>query len=70
MFVIIINHDNHPHTDLAVIRQQRCTVDPAMTTLVVELGHPLDTGCDASPGFHGVDNVIAFWACFADAVKE
>jgi hypothetical protein len=68
MFILIINNDNHPHTNLTIIRQQRRTMNPAMTALVVKPGHPLNTGCDAPPGHHGVDDMIAFRTCFANAV--
>lgn len=59
LLLIIINHNNHPDTNLPVIRQQGRTMNPAIASLVTtKLRHPLDTRRDAAARHHSVENVI------------
>jgi hypothetical protein len=62
MFIFSINNNNHPNTNLPIIRQQRRTMNPTIVALIIKLGHPLDARRDTPPGNHGVQYIIAFGA--------
>lgn len=63
ILIIIINHNHHPYTDLPIIRQQWCTMNPPIPALITaELRDPLDARGDTAPRHHGVENVVALGA--------
>lgn len=69
--LIIINDNNHPDTNLPVIRQQRRTVNPPIPTLITaELRNPLDARRNTATGHHGTENVIALHTRLSNTVHE
>ena len=67
--IIIINNNNHPHPNQAIIRQQGRTMQPPIATLGVVFRHPPDPRRHAAADHHGFVEAITFWRC-ADAGEE
>jgi hypothetical protein len=70
LFLIIVNNNNHPHTNLTITRVQRCTVNPAITALGAESRNPLDSRCHTAPLLHRLYEFIFDCVRTADSREE
>lgn len=71
ILIIIINNNNYPNTNLAIMRHQRRTMNPPIPSLVTtKPRHPFYARRDAPASHHSVENVVALGAWVADSAQK
>lgn len=66
MLLLIIHNNNHPHANLPIIRQQRRTMDPAVSSTIAESRDPLDSSSNTATCHHSMQDTVPLFTCIAN----